>query len=168
MLYNINVAYRANSQNKRLHGRCGKDILMADSKLVNEHRAWLKDAEKGKTIACILAIVMAVYNIVISVTCGFTGFFIFLILLFTAISGGLIFSGRGAGRAWLIVTELWIIIGTMSGFLVDEEVDFFAMFIAVLVRICVPIACFIFTFVSFYVRRYFTFMVAYKAKKIYL
>lgn len=141
---------------------------MADSKLVNEHRAWLKDAEKGKTRACIVAIALFVYNAVMAFTNDFTGFFIFLILVLSLISALCIFFGKGAGRVMLIITELLVIFSTVSPFLTEEEIDFVAMLIKVLIVICVPIAVFVFTYVNFYIRRYFTFMVAYKAKKIYL
>ncbi len=142
---------------------------MADSKLINEHRAWLKDAEKGKTRACIIAIVLFVYNAVISfVNSDITGFLIFVILLFTLIASLCIFFGKGAGRIWLIVTEILKIFSVASPFLAEEEIDFVKMLTSIAVVICVPIACFVFTYINFYIRRYFTFMVAYKAKKIYL
>lgn len=143
---------------------------MADSKLVNEHRAWLKDAEKGKTRACIAACALFVFNAVIAFvnSADFTGFFIFLILLLSLISALCIFFGKGAGRVMLIITELLVIFPTVSPFLAEEEIDFIAMLIKVLVVICVPIAVFVFTYVNFYIRRYFSFMIAYKANKIYL
>ncbi len=143
---------------------------MADSKLINEHRAWLKDAEKGKTRACIVAIILFVFNAVVAFanTADFTGFFIFLILVLSLASSLCIFFGKGAGRVLLIITELLVIFPTVSPFLAEEEIDFVAMLTKVLIVICVPVAVFVFTYVNFYIRRYFTFMVAYKAKKIYL
>ncbi len=143
---------------------------MADSKLVNEHRAWLKDAEKGKTRACIVAIVLFVFNAIVSFTNtdDFTGFFIFLILLLSLISALCIFFGKGAGRVMLIITEILVIFPTVSPFLAEDEIDFVAMLIKTLVVICVPVAVFVFTYVNFYIRRYFSFMIAYKANKIYL
>lgn len=141
---------------------------MADSKLISEHRAWLKEAEKGKTRACIAAIVLFVYNAVIAFIGGFTGFLIFLILLLTLISALCIFFGKGAGRIMLIITEIIVIFSTISPLLAEEEIDYAAMLLRVLIMICVPMAVFIFTYANFYVRRYFTFMIAYKANKIYL
>lgn len=143
-------------------------FVMADSKLVNEHRAWLKDAEKGKTRACIIAATFFVYNAVMAFTGGFTGFYIFLILLLSLISALCIFWGKNAGRILLVVTEIIIIFGVASPFFAEDEIDFVALLIAIAIDFWLPLACLIFTYANFYVRRYFTFMVDYKANKIYL
>ena len=143
-------------------------FVMADSKLVNEHRAWLKDAEKGKTRACIIAIIFFLYNIAMLISGEFAVFFIFLIALLSLITSLLIFQGRGAGRGFLIVTELIVIFGVCSPFFMSEEINFTGLLISVAINFWLPLACLIFTYANFYVRRYFTFMVAYRDKKIYL
>ena len=98
---------------------------MADSKLVNEHRAWLKDAEKGKTRACICAIAFFVfYSAVAIVNLNFeliSGFLVFVVMLVSLIGSLLLFNGYNAGRFWVMVPEALIIIYTT--YMIMQNID---------------------------------------------
>lgn len=152
---------------------------MADSKLVNEHRAWLKDAEKGKTRACILAIAFFVFYTAVAIVNVnielFTGFFVFVIILISLIASLLLFNGYNAGRFWTIVP--WLIIVVYTSYMLmqnsDPAVTENPITTAQIVLIAIlefvpPLFGFVFQFANFYMRRYYGFMVLYRAKKIYL
>lgn len=153
----------------------GKDFfIMADSKLINEHRAWLKDAEKGKTRACILAILLFVFYTAVAIVnfnlevVEFTGFIVFVVILFAIISSLLIFNGFGAGKFWLVLTDVVVMLATFFPLLNNEEVSTLQMVLICVCEFVPPIAGLIFTYANFYMRRYFSFMPMYRAKKIYL
>ncbi len=147
---------------------------MADSKLVNEHRAWLKDAEKGKTRACILAILMFVFYTAVAIVnfnyeqIEFTGFVVFLVILLAAISSLLIFNGFGAGKFWLLLTDVIVMLFTFFPLMNNEEISTGMMAIICVAEFVPPLIGLVFTFANFYLRRYFSFMPMYRAKKIYL
>lgn len=151
---------------------------MADSKLVNEHRAWLKDAEKGKTRACICAIALFVFYTAVAIVNLnleiFSGFFVFVIILVSLIGGLLLFNGHSGGRYWVIVPYL---INTFyTTYMLTQNMDTaveghytidFVIVIAIL-EFVPPLFALVFQFANFYMRRYYSFMVLYRAKKIYL
>ncbi len=152
---------------------------MADSKLVNEHRAWLKDAEKGKTRACILAIAyFVIYTAVAIVNLNleiFSGFFVFVIILVSLIASLLLFNGYNAGRFWVFVPELINVFYTTFMIIQSNDpesgVTAFStgqIVIIVILEFIPPLFGIVFQFANFYMRRYYSFMVLYRAKKIYL
>lgn len=152
----------------------GKDFfVMADSKLVNEHRAWLKDAEKGKTRACIIAILVFLSNSASAIVNAnsnhiqLTVFLVIVIMAFALVAALLIFNGRSAGRGFLIVDTALLAITTLLPLISNEApINTIAFFCGC--ELILPLACLVFTFANFYMRRYFTFMVLYRQKKIYL
>ncbi len=148
---------------------------MADSKLINEHRAWLKDAEKGKTRACILAIIMFVFYTAVAIVnynlevVEFTGFIVFVVILFAVISSLLLFNGYGgAGKFWLLLTDVVVMLATFFPLMNNEAVTTAEMVVICVCEFVPPLIALVFTFVNFYLRRYFSFMPQYRAKKIYL
>ena len=152
---------------------------MADSKLVNEHRAWLKDAEKGKTRACILAIAFFVFYTAVAIVNFnleiFSGFFIFLIVLISLIGCLLLFNGYNAGRGWVMVPEAIIVIYTTYMIMQNSDVTVDPtaytsgqIILIIFLEFLPPLFGIGFQFINFYMRRYYSFMVLYRAKKIYL
>ncbi len=147
---------------------------MADSKLINEHRAWLKDAEKGKTRACILAIALFVFYTAVAIlnynleAVEFTGFIVFVVILFAIITSLLIFNGVGAGKFFLLLTDVIVILSTFFPLMNNESVTTAEMVVICVCEFVPPLIGLVFTFVNFYMRRYFSFMPMYRAKKIYL
>ncbi len=152
---------------------------MADSKLVNEHRAWLKDAEKGKTRACILAIAFFVFYTaaaIVNLNIGiFTAFFLVVIMIISLVGSLLLFNGYSAGRIWTIVP--WVIIVAYTGYMLMQNSDpavtenpFTAaqIILIIILEFVPPLFGIVFQFANFYMRRYYGFMVLYRAKKIYL
>ncbi len=158
------------------HTACsGKDFfVMADSKLINEHRAWLKDAEKGKTRACILSILLFVFYTAVAIVnfnleaVEFTGFIVFVVILFAIITSLLLFNGFGAGKFWLLLTDVIVMLATFFPLMNSETVTTIEMVIICVCEFVPPLVGLVFTFVNFYMRRYFSFMPMYRAKKIYL
>lgn len=158
------------------HTACsGKDFLvMADSKLINEHRAWLKDAEKGKTRACILSILLFVFYTAVAIVnfnleaVEFTGFIVFVVILFAIITSILLFNGFGAGKFWLLLTDVIVMLATFFPLMNSESVTTIEMALICICEFVPPLVGLVFTFVNFYMRRYFSFMPMYRAKKIYL
>ena len=153
----------------------GKDFfVMADSKLINEHRAWLKDAEKGKTRACILSIALFVFYTAVAIVnynlevVEFTGFIVFVVILFAIITSLLLFNGYGAGKFWLLATDVVVILATFFPLMNNEAVTTAEMVVICVCEFVPPLGGLVFTFVNFYMRRYFGFMPMYRAKKIYL
>lgn len=152
----------------------GKDFfIMADSKLINEHRAWLKDAEKGKTRACILAIALFVFYTAVAIVnanleeVAFTGFIVFVVILLALISSLVLFNGYNAGKFLVFVTEVIVILATFFP-LMNNEVDSVMMALVCVLEFVPPLAGIVFCYANFYMRRYFSFMILYRAKKIYL
>ena len=147
---------------------------MADSKLINEHRAWLKDAEKGKTRACILSILLFVFYTAVAIVnfnleaVEFTGFIVFVVILFAIITSILLFNGFGAGKFWLLLTDVIVILATFFPLMNSETITTIEMVIICVCEFVPPLVGLVFTFVNFYMRRYFSFMPMYRAKKIYL
>lgn len=147
---------------------------MADSKMINDHRAWLKDAEKGKTRACIMAIALFVFYVAVAVfnanfeDIAFTGFVCFIVILFGFIAAVTLFNGHaGPGRFFLIATTVIIVLSTIFP-LMNNEVSSSVMALVCILEFVPPIGALIFTFANFYMRRYYSFMILYRAKKIYL
>lgn len=158
----------------------GKDyFIMADSKLVNEHRAWLKDAEKGKTRACICAIAFFVFYSAVAIVNFnfelFSGFLIFVVMLVSLIGSLLLFNGYNAGRFWVMVPEALIVIYTtymimqnIDPDVVENPMTSGQIVLIIMLEFLPPLFGIVFQYANFYMRRYYSFMVLYRAKKIYL
>ncbi len=147
---------------------------MADSKLVNEHRAWLKDAEKGKTRACILSIAMFVFFAAAAIVnfnieaIEMTGFMVFVVLLLALISGLVTFNGYGAGKVWFLLTEIVLVLSTFFSVYNNEDLSTTQQVLICCLEFIPPLIGLGYAMFNFYMKRYFGFMVQYRAKKIYL
>ncbi len=147
---------------------------MADSKLTNEHRAWLKDAEKGKTRACILAIALFVFYTAVAIfnfnheVIEMTGFIVFLVIVLAITTSLLIFNGVGAGKFFILLTDVVVALATFFPLLNSETTTTAEMTVLCICEFIPPLIALVFTFANFYMRRYFSFMPMYRAKKIYL
>lgn len=147
---------------------------MADSKLINEHRAWLKDAEKGKTRACILSIAMFVFFAAVAIVnynieaIEMTGFMVFVVILLALISALVTFNGYNAGKVWFIITEILFVLITFFAVYGNEDLSTAQQVLICCVEFIPPLIGLGYSLINFYMRRYFGFMVLYRAKKIYL
>mgnify|MGYP003291421392 CR=1 FL=1 len=149
-------------------------IIMADSKLINEHRAWLKDAEKGKTRACILAIALFVFYTAVAIVnynieaIEMTGFMVFVVIVLALVGSLVLFNGYNAGKVWVLICELVVVLLTFFAVYNNEDLSTAQQVLICCVEFIPPLIGLGYAFFNFYMRRYFSFMVLYRAKKIYL
>lgn len=147
---------------------------MADSKLVNEHRAWLKDAEKGKTRACILAIALFVFYSACAIinynieAIEMTGFMVFVVMLLALIGSLVLFNGYNGGKLWVLVCEIVLVLSTFFSVYNNENLSTSQQVLICVAEFVPPLFGLGYAYINFYMRRYFGFMVLYRAKKIYL
>ena len=147
---------------------------MADSKLVNEHRAWLKDAEKGKTRACILAIALFVFYSACAIVnfnieaIDMTGFMVFVVMVLAVIASLVLFNGYNSGKVWVLLCEIVLVLSTFFSVYNNEDLSTAQQVLICVVEFVPPLIGLGYAYINFYMRRYFGFMVQYRAKKIYL
>ncbi|MBE6901593.1 MAG: hypothetical protein E7478_03895 [Ruminococcaceae bacterium] len=147
---------------------------MADSKLINEHRAWLKDAEKGKTRACILAIALFVFYSACAIinfnieAIEMTGFMVFIVMVLALVGSLVLFNGYNAGKIWVLLCEIILVLSTFFSVYNNEHLSTSQQVLICVVEFVPPLFGLGYAYINFYMRRYFGFMVLYRAKKIYL
>ena len=147
---------------------------MADSKLVNEHRAWLKDAEKGKTRACILSIAMFVFFAAAAIVnfnieaIEMTGFMVFIVMVLALVGSLVLFNGYNAGKIWVLLCEIILVLSTFFSVYNNEHLSTSQQVLICVAEFVPPLFGLGYAYINFYMRRYFGFMVLYRAKKIYL